>query len=132
MDLKLSSHGDLVLIDKDLGTVKELEFIKQQVWYRLSGSAPSAAFDADIFANLEDLLGLPNDAGTAAEGIDRIEKALTWGEFLSSDDIYIRAVPLSRDQVSFFVFVSSLHTNTPLGFEVELNLAAGVTFREVQ
>ena len=130
-DLRLSEDGDLVSERGDLSIVTKQEYITQSARNRIKTSDPDW-FDhqiKEIGANLEDLLGMPNNPETAAAGIEKIGMALTKDGLIDREDIYIRPVPVGRYVIGFFVFVRTSHTGKPLQFEVLFNLETGLTIR---
>jgi hypothetical protein len=135
-DLRLTPDGDLAIERGDLSTVTKQEYISQSARNRIRIADPEwIDYQIDeIGANLEDLIGLPNNPETASMGVDKIGRCLTRDGLLDSDDIYIRPVPISRTVMIFYVFikipVSEFESGT-LGFEVLFNLENGLTIRSV-
>lgn len=130
-DLKLTESGDLVLSPNgDLSLVSDYKFMIQQVRNRLKTTNPDWFYDL-IGADLEDLLGLPNNEETALRGAELIKKALTYDGLLNHDDVYVRSASIDRDRILFFVFINHPGIEEPLGFTVELDLAGGCTVRRI-
>ena len=130
-DLRLSEDGDLVIERGDLSTVTKQEFITQSARNRVKISDPDWYDYAieNIGANLEDLLGKPNNPDTARQGIEKIGEALTRDGLIDGEDLYIRPVPIGRYVIGFFVFIRTDDVAKPLFFEVLFNLESGLTIR---
>lgn len=130
-DLRLTEDGDLVIERGDLSTVTKQEFVKQTARNRIKTSDPDW-YDYiidEIGANLEDLLGRPNNPETARLGIEKIGEALTKDGLVDTDDIYIKPVPVGRYVIGFFIFIRVDDVGQPLFFEVLFNLDTGLTVR---
>lgn len=133
IDLELTPDGDLTIHDGDLGIVQKQEYIAQSVRNRVKISDPEwyDTMIQNIGANLEDLIGLPNNQETAEKGVVQIGDALTRDGLLDSEDIYIRPVPVSRYFIVFYLFVRTTEEGEPLGFELLFNLESGLMIGEV-
>ncbi len=133
-DLRFSDEGDLVITsDGDFDLVHKKEFIEQSSRHRMRTSDPDW-FDydvSDIGANLEDLIGWPNNPDTAREGISRIMSCLTKDGLISHDDIYIRPVPIEKYVLVFFIFIDIEQGESPITFNIMFNLETGIVVRSV-
>lgn len=131
-DLMFSIDGDLVISDTgDLSLVNKNEYIEQSARHRVRTSDPDW-FDPnmqDIGANLEDLIGMPNNPETARLAIERVTDSLTGGGLIDKQDIYIRPVPVSRYIIALFLFIQTPFEGKPIGFHITFNLETGVTVR---
>lgn len=131
-DLMFSEEGDLVITDRgDFSLVNKNPYVEQSARHRVRTSDPDW-YDPDtneIGANLEDLIGFPNNPDTARQGIDRISDSLTKGGLIDRQDILIKPVPISRYMIAFFVFIQTPHEGTSIGFQIMFNLETGVTVR---
>lgn len=134
-DLMLTEDGDLFVDVKtnDLAVVQKQSYIAQTARNLIKITDPEWIDYQieDIGANLEDLIGQPNTQETAIEGIQRIVGVLTMGGLLTTDEIYVKPVPVSRQYIAFYVFIKIPDVAQPLGFEVLFNLATGVEIRKV-
>jgi hypothetical protein len=132
VDLKLSEDGDLVFEHGDIALVRKQEFVAQSSRNRIKTSDPDwYDYKIDnIGANLEDLLGMPNNPDTARLGIDKIREALTSDGLIDGEDVYIRPVPIGRYVIGFFVFIRTEYDGQPLQFEILLNLESGVIIKD--
>lgn len=131
-DIELTDDGDLNLdfFNKEFTVVSENDYISQQVKIRVKTVNSDWFFD-DLGADMEQLLGQPNTIGTAEKGISLIRNCLTYDNFLTNDDIYIKPMPTDVDNVSFFLFIKTPFTEKPLSFEIAVALSAGVNITEV-
>lgn len=131
-DLMFSADGDLVITDRgDFALVNKNPYVEQSARHRIRTSDPDW-FDpdtTDIGANLEDLIGMPNNRETALLSIERITACLTQNGLIDTQDIYIRPVPLSRYVIALFVFIQTPHDGASIGFQITFNLETGVTIR---
>lgn len=130
-DLKLTEDGDFALgEDGDLALVLENELIEQNIRIPMKTANPDWESDP-IGADMEDLIGLENTKETAELGKTQIMNAFMATEFFEEGDIWIEATPTSTSTIMFFVFVNSPFAETPLVYEVELDLGFGSTTRRV-
>lgn len=135
VDIALTADGDLDLLEYetetcDVNMVEKLEYIKQQVIVRVKTMNPDWFYDT-IGSDLEELLGKVNSLKTAQLGISKLRNCLTYDEFLSNDDIYIKPVPTDYDTVAYFIFVKTTFTEEPVAFVVNIALSAGINIEEV-
>jgi hypothetical protein len=133
-DLMFTDDGDIVINERgDFALVNKNEYVEQTSRDLLRTSDPDwQDYDVNITeigANMEDLIGMPNNPDTAKMGIDRISAALTRYSLVNREDIFIKPVPLSRYIIMFFVFIKTPHEETPIGFQISFNLESGVTVR---
>ena len=128
-DFELSSSGDLILENGDIKLTSGDDYIIQQITNRLSRSNPEWFHDS-IHADLEDLLGMPNNNETALMGMFKISDALTHDGFISEDDIYIESTPVSQYEIIFILFVRGQEEGT-IVFEIDLDLSGEVSIRRV-
>lgn len=129
-DIRITEDGDLVIEDGDFALVSDAEATGQNLMCRLKSSDPEW-FQESICANLEDLLGLPNNQETGEKGEGLIRKALTTDDLISIEDLYVQAVPINKSTMVFYVYFKAGEEDTTLGYEIELNLSAGAKIRRV-
>lgn len=130
-DLKFSLDGDLVLENGDFQMVHKREFVEQSARHRIKTSDPDwVDYQVkEIGANLEDLIGKPNSAETAREGMRRISRTLLKDGLVDKEDLYIKPVPVSKAVIVFLVFIQVSHNTEPIGFDITFNLETGLTVR---
>lgn len=125
-DLLLSEDGDLVLDETgDLAIASGAAYVAQQVWCRLK-SVSSDWFYDHIGADLELFLGRPNTRETAEIISAKIEETLTYDGLLELYELFIKPVPLSRETISFFIFVK-VEDGEPVCYQVDVDLEGRVT-----
>lgn len=129
-DLLLTADGDLARSEEgELVTVSDNELLAQHIQARLQNSNPDIFYDTTICADLEDLLGLPNEKATAITGQKMIQTALM--DVMDPNDILIQPIPISKVSIIFFVFVN-VDNVAPLGFEVKLALGSTINVKRVK
>lgn len=129
-DIKRTPDGDLELDGKDLRLTLGNDFLQQQIENRLGTSNPDWFLDS-IGADLEDLLGEPNTKETGLRGQEMIMTSLTKDGMFIKEDIYIKAVPISKDEINYFVFINSSFSEEPVGYEISLHLSSGARIKKV-
>lgn len=131
-DLLLTDDGDILINERgDFALVDKNDYVSQSVRNRVVSSDPewSDHVADDICANMEDMIGMPNNPDTAKMGIERISDSLTRYGLVDRGDMYIRPVPISRYILSYFVFIKTPYDDKTVGFEIQLNLETGVAVR---
>lgn len=130
-DIAITQEGDLIIEDGDFKLISKDDVIIQNVHCRLKSSDPEWLNEI-ICANLEDLFGLPNTRETGQKGEDLIKTALTADGLLLESEIYVKAVPVDRERIVYYIYFQSPYAIKPIGFEVQLNLNAGPSIRRIQ
>lgn len=131
MDLMLTEDGDLVVADNgDLQTVDGAAFIIQSIRNRLKSVSTDWFYD-HIGADLIDFLGRPNTRETGNMITERVIETLTFDGLVSPDNLFIKAVPTDYSTITLFVFVKLDEMDSPVGFQVDLNLDSGATVKLV-
>jgi len=104
-DLALSEPDEDGLVDFAL--TADYDCARQDIINRLRTQTTDWRSHPHIGADLELLEGEPNTRETAMKGVERIYETLTVdGRFLASD-LYVRPVPVSIEQVDFYVFLNA-------------------------
>jgi len=103
-DIVWSEEGDVVLKNGDFELSTPMQCVKQDAYNRIKTSNPDW-YRHNIGADLEDLFGKNNNAITAQEGIEKITKSLLKNNRFDIGDITIDAVPVSKEQIDFFIFI---------------------------
>lgn len=132
VDLMMDESGDLVINDNgDFELVRKQAFIQQSVRNRLRISDPEWVDYAvkTIGANLEDLLGMSNTPDTARLGVQMITTTLVRDGLISTEDLYVRPIPVKKNVIEFYVFIRINDTDEPIGFVVSFNLESGAMVR---
>lgn len=132
-DLALTGDGDLMLNESgDLALVEGPSFVVQSVYNRIKSVTVDWFYD-NIGADLIDFLGYPNTRDTAKCIEARLISTLTAGGLLDTDSIFVKVVPVSRTTLSAFVFIKLTEdeNESPVGFEISINLDGGVSVKYV-
>ena len=108
VDLYWTLDGDFALgMDGDLKDTSydNLRSLFQEIRTRVRSAFKDWAVHPNLGANLESLLGRPNNRMTAEEGKANIIAALVQGGFLKRDSIQIRYMPIGRHKLTYSVSV---------------------------
>lgn len=102
--LALNSEGKPI---QDLTYVHSEDTLKQIIYCRLKTQAPDWFFYPELGANLEDLIGELNTRENGAIGEGLIRSALMYDNFLTSEQIEVRAMPVNKDEMMIFLTVTT-------------------------
>jgi len=100
-DLSVDPNGDI----KDT-SYDSLRALFQEIRKRCRSSFKDWALKKNLGANINDLLGNPNNRITAEEGKSRLIAALTQGGFLTRNVIKIRYMPLGIHRLVYNIGVT--------------------------
>ena len=100
-DLSVSPEGDIRDTSFDV-----FRSLWQEMRTRCRTSLRDWAIHPRLGANLDELLGMPNNRTTAEEGKTRIINALSQGGFLARDLIRVRYLPIGRQRLLYDVTVT--------------------------
>jgi hypothetical protein len=125
VDLFLSPDGDLVISGSDFKLAEGDEFLLQSARNRIKSIKKDWFYD-NIGADMEEILGEPNTREVSEVGKGKIIEALTCDGLFSSDEIYIKAAPTSRNAILYIVVLKT-KSGSPIVLNVTLDLAKGVT-----
>lgn len=78
----------------------------QEVRTRGRSETQDWAIHPSLGANLHDLIGRVNNKMTAEEGKNKLVAAMVYGGFLRREQVNIRYIPVSKDQIVYFIKVS--------------------------
>lgn len=98
---KEQREDGVLIYDLALGLGYEVE--KTIIQNRLKTEDPDWFHHANIGANLSDLIGEKNTKETAERGVAMIMKSLTYAGLYKAGDINIRPVPVSLNEIVFFI-----------------------------
>lgn len=110
---------------RDIGTVYDLDADRQTIMSRLRTDSPDWYHHPGMGGNLTDLIGEPNTPETGSIGVAYIYKALTYDGFLTMNQLEIRPVPLSIDELIFMIDVTKFGNEVvrlPLVFNLQTGL----------
>ena len=108
-DILISSDGDLVPNwngglsegDDDVIDYQDIN------WRVLTNDPEHRAWN--LGANLEDLIGLPNNPTTASMGERQIVSALTFDGRFDYNYLSVKSVPISQNEIQFFIGYQKLN-----------------------
>lgn len=134
LDFRFSEEGDLVLGAPSYNEFDELLYVdpsgeysteeadghlvrdiaiqvsnlvdKQVIINRIKTDNPDWVIHPEIGSNLSDLQGMPNTRETGEYGVELIERSLTNDNFIHEEDLIVRAVPVSGEEILFHITVS--------------------------
>ena len=92
----------------DIALSYGVDTLKQNIYARVKTQAPDWFLHPNLGGNLEDLIGEPNTRDTAQKGIKLIHDALTYGDFLTDGEFNVKAVPINKEEVVFFIVVDGV------------------------
>lgn len=98
--------GDLIIENGDFKLTGDYESARQDLVIRARTIRGEMRSHPELGAQLEDLIGKPNHELTAMEGAIDLYHAYTHDERFRSQDIKIRPVPLSINELQFYVFLN--------------------------
>lgn len=110
---------------RDIGTVFDIEAEKQTIFNRLRTDSPDWYHHPNMGGNLTDLIGEPNTRETASKGITYIMNALTYKNLYTADQLSIKPVPISLEEIVFIIDIvkfGSKVTRLPLVFNLQSGL----------
>jgi len=106
-----SSEGELI---RDIPLQVSYLSEKQVIINRLRTDNPDWLLHPEIGASLADLVGLPNTRATGEKGKELIEASLTGDGFININDLTVRPVPISSNEILFHITVKRKTTDLVL------------------
>ncbi|MFE4029156.1 hypothetical protein ACFX4N_23665 [Priestia sp. YIM B13551] len=103
-----SSEGELI---RDIPLQVSYLSEKQVILNRLRTDNPDWVLHPEIGPSLSDLIGMPNTRVTGLAGKEAIEKSLTYDGFISIDDLTVRPVPVTSNEILFYLTVKRKTTD---------------------
>jgi len=110
---------------RDIGVVEEEMVDEQIVLNRLRTDMPDWYHHPVMGGNLTDLIGEPNTRDTAARGEAYIRNALTYKSLYNTNQITVRAVPISVNQLVFMIDIYKF-SNQVVRFPIIFSLETGL------
>lgn len=123
VDLFLSRDGDIVIENKDLKTSSFDTYLEQSAINRIK-SIKGNWFKDNIGADMEEILGEPNTRTVAEMGKNKIITSLTEDNMFELDEVFVKVVPTSRNNVMYFVALKGY--NGPIFLNFNLDLVNGI------
>jgi hypothetical protein len=115
------AEGELI---RDIPTQVSYLSEKQVILNRLKTDNPDWLLHPEVGADLAELKGLPNTRETGKLAIELVERCLTEDGFLSRNDIQVRPVPISSDEILIHISIARNANN--LVIPVLYNLEHGL------
>lgn len=123
--LRNGIEGKLI---RELSYTYDRKAYKQIILNRLKTDAPDWFHYPSMGGNLTDLIGEPNTRETGALGVELITTALTYGGLFTRQELNVRAVPISEQEIMFVIQVVTAQ-DEPYRLPLVFNLNHGL--REV-
>lgn len=102
-DLENNIDGDFMVDESgDFALTAEYESARQDINNRIQTQKGDWRSHQNIGADLELLEGEPNTRETGMKGESQIYESLTYDNRFRSEDLNVRAVPLSIEEIHFF------------------------------
>ena len=120
VDLYVTPSGDLDLIGNNLRMTAASGVLKQDIAFRLRTSYDDFIPHPEIGADLDELIGEPNSREVSTLGASKITHSLTRDGMVRNIDLYVRGVPISNEDLVYYVFVNDGN--------VQLNVTPDVIF----
>jgi hypothetical protein len=110
---------------RDLSYITGRPATKQIIMNRLRTDAPDWYHHPTMGGNLSDLIGEPNTEETANLGAQYITNALTYSRMFAPEQVYVKPVPISTEEIMFFVTVD-VGDREPYRLPIVFNLNHGL------
>jgi hypothetical protein len=120
-----TEKGEDGLEIRDIGVVGDSEVDKQIILNRLRTDSPDWYHHPGMGGNLTDLIGEPNTRETGDIGAALIRRALTYRNLYTENQLSIRAIPLSVEQMVFMIDISKFNSKV-FRFPLVFNLQNGL------
>ena len=127
VDIQQTSNGDMVIAPNgDLQLSAPSGCLKQDIAFRLRTDQYDFLPHPDLGANLDSLIGNPNNATTVGLGEQYIVNSLTSDGRVLSADLMVKGVPINLSSVVYYVFVRDGLTTINVTPNVQLDLGNGL------
>jgi hypothetical protein len=115
------SYGDLGIKNGDLALTDGKACAEQDALNRIRTQTTDWRSHPELGADLEDLEGEPNTRVNGQKGVDQIFKALTQDGRFSPEDVTVRAIPVSIEEIDFYTIIDT-HDGDPIVIKTPLTL----------
>lgn len=129
MDFALTQEGDLSQSPSGNLEIVQNDHLKVQNAHCRVQSVKSDWYMDNVGANLESLIGLPNETDTVELGKTLITSALTEHGLYQSDDIYIEVEEVRLTVLRYLVYLKTAERRARL-LQVTVDALDGVTVKE--
>lgn len=128
IDIMLTEEGELALKGNDIKTVTKDELRFQQAFCRIKSVVGDWYDEKKLGADLENMIGLPNNISTAKTGMGIILNAITENATFRINEIHIE-YSLNKQTLEYKVYLRNLDGITSKLLIVSLDLVKGVNVR---
>lgn len=128
IDIMLTEEGELALKGNDIKTVTKDELRFQQAFCRIKSVVGDWYDEKKLGADLENMIGLPNNISTAKTGMGIILNAITENATFRINEVHIE-YSLNKQTLEYRVFLRNLDGITSKLLIVSLDLVKGVNVR---
>lgn len=128
IDIMLTEEGELALKGNDIKTVTKDELRFQQAFCRVKSVVGDWYDEKKLGADLENMIGLPNNISTAKTGMGIILNAITENATFRINEIHIE-YSLNKQTLEYRVYLRNLDSITSKLLIVSLDLVKGVNVR---
>jgi phage baseplate assembly protein W len=112
-DLENQIEGDFIVDETgDFALTADYESARQDITNRLRTQKGDWRSHPNLGADLELLEGEPNTRETGMQGTTQIYEALTYDHRFNLEDLHVRAVPTSIEEIQFFVLLDADENGT--------------------
>lgn len=128
VDMKIDASGDLVLdggLNFKMATSRET--LQQDIMFRARTEADDFGPHPNVGADLQSLVGEPNNRENASRAEKNLYMSLTRDGRVSSRDLRVKAVPISMGSIAVYTFVSSATEDVNIYTAAVLNYENGVS-----
>ena len=106
-------EGDFVVDETgDFSLTADYDSARQDITNRLRTQKGDWRSHPNLGADLELLEGEPNTRETGMKGTTQIYEALTYDNRFNLEDLHVRAVPTSIEEIQFFVLLDANENGT--------------------
>jgi hypothetical protein len=123
VDLYVTPSGDLDLTGHNLRMTAASGVLRQDIAFRLRTNYDDFTPHPEVGADLDELIGEPNTREVATLGSSKITHSLTRDGMVRNIDLYVRGVPISNEDLAYYVFVND--------GDVQLNVTPDVIFNMI-
>lgn len=128
IDLKVTPSGDISIgANKDLELAYPSGVLKQDITFRIRTEFNDFTPHPDIGAALEEIIGEPNNRETCSRGEFKIRHSLTSDARIRPNDLIVKGVPISMNNIVYYLFVKDGATVTNVTPNLALDLNTGIT-----
>jgi len=108
IDILVDASGDFTLdSSKNLQYANSRKTLQQDIAFRAQTEFNDFEPHPDVGADLQSLLGEPNSRENAAIGEKKLFTSLTKDGRIISQDLRVKAVPISMNSIAIYTFVNS-------------------------